>query len=168
MEAPMSNVALILGPISFQDFEVPASINIGGQQRLVIHRLLGGARVIDALGRDDSDISFSGVFSGDTAIIRARALDQMRVSGLTVSLTWDVFFYSVIIKSFEADYHSGWWIPYRIRCTVVCDEASGASDTTMSLTSDALSDVATACSFASAVGINLSVHRARLLHRMRR
>ena len=40
----MSNVALLLGHIAFQDFEVPATINIGGDQRLAIHRLLGGTR----------------------------------------------------------------------------------------------------------------------------
>ena len=109
----MSNVALLLGPVSFQSFEIPARINFGGAQRLAIHRLPGGTRVIDALGRDDSDISFSGTFSGPQATLRARAIDEMRVAGFSIPLTWDVFFYNVIIKKFEADYHSGWWIPYR-------------------------------------------------------
>jgi hypothetical protein len=152
----MSNIALLLGQIAFQDFEVPASINIGGDQRLAIHRLLGGARIIDALGREECDITFSGVFSGETATFRARAVDQMRVSGLAMPLTWDVFFYAVIIKRFEADYRSGWWIPYRITCIVVADEASSALDPVLSLTNSALTDVTTACAFASAVGIDLS------------
>jgi hypothetical protein len=104
----MSNVALLLGPIAFRNFEVPAAINIGGAQRLAIHRLLGGTRVIDTLGRDDTDISFSGTFSGPDATLRARLIDEMRVSGLSLPLTWDVFFYSVIIRKFEADYRSGW------------------------------------------------------------
>jgi hypothetical protein len=152
----MSNVALLLGPIAFQAFEVPASINIGGAQRLAIHRLLGGVRVIDALGRDDSDIAFSGTFSGPDATLRARLIDEMRVSGLPMPLTWDVFFYSVIIKKFEADYRSGWWIPYRMTCTVVCDEANNAVASVISLADDALSDVTTAFSFATAAGIDLS------------
>lgn len=152
----MSNVALLLGPIAFQDFEIPASINIGGVQRLAIHRLPGGTRVIDAMGRDDSDMSFSGTFSGPDATLRARAIDEMRVSGLSVPLTWDVFFYSVIIGKFEADYRSGWWIPYHMTCTVVCDEASGAPGSAMSLTDDAISDAATASTFATAAGIDLS------------
>ena len=50
--------AYSLGSVSFRSFEVPATINVGGAQRLAVHRLLGGIRVIDALGRDDSDISF--------------------------------------------------------------------------------------------------------------
>jgi hypothetical protein len=152
----MSNVALLLGQIAFQDFEVPATINIGGDQRLAIHRLLGGTRIIDALGREESDIKFSGVFSGDTATLRARAVDQMRVSGLPMTLTWDVFFYTVIIKKFEADYRSGWWIPYRITCTVVMDEASSALDPVISLTNSTVTDFATACTFALDVEIDLS------------
>lgn len=152
----MSNVALVLGPIAFQDFEIPASINIGGAQRLAIHLLPGGTRVIDALGRDDSDISFSGTFSGPDATLRARSVDEMRVSGLPIPLTWDVFFYSVIIRKFEADYRSGWWIPYRMTCAVVCDEASGAVASVISLADDALSDVTIAATFATEAGIDLS------------
>jgi hypothetical protein len=152
----MSNVALLLGPISFQDFEVPPSINIGGAQRLVIHRLPGGTRVIDALGRDDADIMFSGIFSGPNATLRARLIDEMRVSGLPMPLTWDVFFYSVIIKKFEADYRCGWWVPYHVTCTVVSDEASSAVAFVISLADDALSDVTTASTFAADAGIDLS------------
>jgi hypothetical protein len=152
----MSNVALLLGPIAFRNFEVPASINIGGAQRLAIHRLPGGARVIDALGRDDSDISFSGTFSGPDATLRARSIDEIRAAGLFMPLTWDVFFYSVIINKFEADYRSGWWIPYRISCTIVCAGASSVVASVISLADDALSDVTTACNFATVVGVDLS------------
>jgi hypothetical protein len=152
----MSNVALLLGPVTFQDFEVPTSINIGGAQRLTIHRLPGGSRIIDTMGRDDADISFSGIFSGADATIRARSIDQMRVSGISMPLTWDVFFYSVIIKSFTAEYQSGWWIPYRITCAVVVDQASSVVAAVISLADNALTDVTTACTFALAAGIDLS------------
>ena len=50
--------------IVFQDFELPSGINFGGRQRLALHRLPGGSRVIDALGRDDAQISFAGIFTG--------------------------------------------------------------------------------------------------------
>ena len=155
----MSNVTLFLGPVAFQDFEIPAGINIGGDQRLAIHRLLDGTRVIDALGRDDSDISFSGVFSGDAATLRARTIDQMRVSGLPICLTWDVFFYAVIIKKFEADYRSGWWVPYRITCAVVRDEASSDPGPEVLLSNNVLGDVTIASTLASTVGTDLSITR---------
>lgn len=152
----MPKVTLLLGPIAFHDFEVPASINIGGAQRLAIHRLPGGTRVIDALGRDDSDISFSGTFSGPNASERARSIDEMRVAGAPIPLTWDAFGYSVVINKFEASYRSGWWIPYRLSCTVVCDDANGTIAPATSLESDALSDVTTACRFATAAGLELT------------
>jgi hypothetical protein len=152
----MANIALLLGPIAFHDFEVPASIHIGGAQRLAIHHLPGGARVIDVLGRDDADISFSGIFSGADATLRARSVDEMRVLGLPLPLTWDVFSYSVIIKQFEADYRSGWWIPYRITCTVVYDAASSVMVPAMALVDDVRSDVSVASTFAFAAGVDLS------------
>ena len=64
----MADVTLLLGPVAFQDFEVPCGVNFGGRQRLALHRLPGGSRVIDALGRDDAQISFSGIFSGSDAL----------------------------------------------------------------------------------------------------
>lgn len=152
----MSSIALLLGPIELRDFEVPSKINIGGSQRLVVHRLPGGTRVIDALGRDDAEIVFSGSFSGSDATTRARLIDEMRVSGLPMPLTWDVFFYYVIIKQFDADYRFGWWIPYRITCTVVCDAASGVVGSAVSLATDVISDISTASGFATDGGVDLS------------
>jgi hypothetical protein len=85
---------LLFGPVLFQDFELPASITWGGAHSLAIHRLPGGARIIDAMGRDDADITWSGIFSGEDASFRARALDLMRAEGSVWPLTWDSFFYS--------------------------------------------------------------------------
>ena len=36
---------LLLGPVLFQDFELPERISWGGKQRLTVHRLPGGTRV---------------------------------------------------------------------------------------------------------------------------
>ena len=110
----MSNISFILGPVVFQDFEAAAGIAFGGQQRLVVHTLPGGVRVIDALGRDDAEITVAGTFSGQDATLRARLLDELRVSGATLPLTWDVFFYNVVIRDFQADYRNGYWIPFRL------------------------------------------------------
>ena len=140
----MADVTLLLGPVVFQDFEVPSGVNFGGRQRLVMHRLPGGSRVIDALGRDDAQISFSGIFSGSDATLRARSLDQLRVAGIALPLTWDVLFYTVLISEFQASYRSSWWIPYRIVCTVLRDEASELIQFAASLATTALADIGTA------------------------
>ena len=152
----MSDVALLLGPIVFQDFEIPSGINFGGRQRLALHRLPGGARVIDALGRDDAQISFTGIFTGSDATLRARALDELRVAGIALPLTWDVLFYTVLISQFHADYRNGWWIPYRIVCTVLQDEASALLQTAVSLATAAVADIGTAAGYASDAGIDLT------------
>jgi hypothetical protein len=156
----MSDIVLLLGPIGFKDFEIPANIGFGGEQRLAVHKLLGGARVIDTLGQDDAEITFHGIFSGSDATLRARALDVLRAQGSPLPLTWDVFFYTVVIRSFEADYRSGWWIPYRIACTVVRDEAGALIDAALSLGTSAVSDVASAVGQALAGGIDLSSTQA--------
>lgn len=151
----MADVTLLLGPIVFQEFEVPARINLGGLQRVAVHRLVGGARVIDALGRDDAEIQFAGVFSGRDATLRARAVDELRALGTPLPLSWDVFYYTVILTRFDADYRNGWWIPFRIACTVLRDEAAVLIDTAFSLAGSAISDIAAASSWASGTGIDL-------------
>ena len=152
----MSDIVLLLGPIIFKDFEVPAGINFGGTQRLAIHRLPGGTRVIDSLGRNDADLSFVGIFTGSDATLRARAIDELRSLGLPLPLTWDVFFYSVVIDSFQADYLNSTWIPYRISCTVIRDEASALIETAASLAISTLADVSSAVALAAAGNVDLS------------
>lgn len=152
----MSDITLLLGPVAFQDFEVPSQITFGGTQRLAIHRLPGGARVIDALGRDDAELSFAGIFSGTDATLRARAIDELRSAGLPLPLTWNVFFYTVIIDTFEADYRAEHWIPYRIRCTVLRDEASALIQPFVSLAAAAYADVGIALGPAAAAGFDLT------------
>lgn len=152
----MPEVALFLGPVVFADFEIPEHINFGGAQRLAIHRLAGGGRVIDSLGRDDADIRFGGTFSGSDAMVRARTLDELRVAGIPLSLSWDVLYYTVVIRSFEADYRNGWWIPFHITCAVLRDEASSSTQTNLSLADYLASDLAIAIAQAGSVGLDIS------------
>ncbi len=152
----MSNTTLILGPIVFQDYEVPCGINFGGLQRLAVHTLPGGVRVVDSLGRDDADICFAGIFSGSNATLRARALDEMRALGILLPLTWDVFFYTVFIKQFQADYTTTNWIPYKVTCTVLRDEASAVIETALSLGATVIGDVASSVSQAASAGVDIS------------
>ena len=149
----MSNFVL-LGPILLQGFEIPQQITWGGRQKLAIHTLPGGDRVIDSLGRDDIDISWSGVFSGPTASSRARTVDRMRADGATWPLTWSTFFYSVVIKSFAVDYTRANWLPYQISCTVLRDETARFTAAEPPLTAQVLGDVSAANGLA--IGVDLS------------
>lgn len=115
----MQNSPIQLGSIDLQDFEIPQSIRFGGRHRLAVHVLAGGRRLVERLGPDDSDILFRGNFSGPTAETRARAFDNLRLSGEIVWLTWESFRRKIIVKSFIAEYQSPWWIPYQLSCVVV-------------------------------------------------
>lgn len=153
----MAESALLLGPILFQDFELPERVRWGGRQLLAVHRLPGGVRVINSLGRDDADIVWSGAFSGNDAAVRARALDLMRAEGGFWPLTWDWFFYTVVIARFEADYARPNWIPYRITCTVVRDEAAAVVLATVSLATSLLGDLTTAQGLGSGVALDAAI-----------
>jgi hypothetical protein len=74
-----------LGSIDLQDFEVPQSVRFGGRHRLNVHVLAGGRRIVERLGPDDTEIQFRGTFSGPAAESRARAFDNVRLSGEIVA-----------------------------------------------------------------------------------
>lgn len=112
---------LTLGPITFTTYEIPAHINFGGMQALSVKQLVGGQRIVDAMGVVQDDITWSGIFFGTTALFRARFLDGLRSQGLALPLTWSQFSYSVVIKDFKASYERDYQIPYSITVSVIQD-----------------------------------------------
>lgn len=110
---------LILGSFIFNDIELPEKVPFGGEQTITVHKMLGGARVVDAMGPDEADIQWSGRFQSGDANIRARAVDAMRIAGVAVPLIVDDEYRTVIIKSFKWDYQRFYQIPYSITCLVV-------------------------------------------------
>ncbi len=149
----MSYSYLLLGPILFQDFELPPSVSWGGAQSLTVHKLPGGTRIIDSMGRDDSEITWAGVFSGGDAGLRARAVDLMRADGGLWPLTWETFFYRVVVSRFEADYRRPNWIPYRITCTVLRDEAEADVEAALSIGASVLADLTAADDLGTGVDL---------------
>jgi hypothetical protein len=117
----MSVVKVQLGDFVFEAFEVPESIPVGGGQKLVVHQLVGGQRVVDAMGRDDMDLAWSGLFLGSAALARATYLDSLRVAGKPLNLTWSQFNYTVIIADFHFPYEKFYKLPYQITLKVVKD-----------------------------------------------
>lgn len=152
----MAKPALILGPVVFEQFEVPERINFGGWQRLAVHRLAGGGRIMDALGPDEPEICFAGVFSGPNSVTRARSLDVLRRTGEPIPLIWDSFYYTVLMRQFDATYTSATWIPYSVSCAVVRDEAAGLLEAAVDLTASVLGDVMTAAGSATLAGLDIS------------
>lgn len=117
-------ITVQLGEFVFERTEIPEEITFGGAQKLVVHRLVGGERVVDSLGRDDMPLSWSGLLFGTDALGRARFLDSLRIKGEPLTLTWSKLRYRVVVSQFFATYEYNWQIPYRIKCEVVKDEAA--------------------------------------------
>ena len=131
-------MGLFLGGVVLDGFEVTARIGFGGKQKLAVHKLPGGVRVIDAMGPDDDVIAWHGILSGGDAADRAQLLDKLRVSGIAVPLAWDVFSAVVIVSDLKLEFQNSWWIPYQIACTVLV----GTQPTVLPIdTPDALADI---------------------------
>lgn len=158
----MTGTVLELGPVTFSAFEIPTGINFGGRQILAVHQLTDGRRVIDSIGPAESEISFSGAFSGPTATLRARQLNDLRVSGAELSLTWDAFCYTVVVSTFDADYRNSGWIPYRLSCAILRDEASPVLTPALSLETSTLSDLTAAGSVCGDMGVDFTAALAAL------
>jgi len=139
----MSDVKLkITGPdgfvFTFEDTEIPEDIQFGGDQSLAVHQLVGGARVVDAMGRSDAPLSWHGIFRGQNAEPRARYLDGLRANGQPVTVTWGGFSYLCVIKAFRPRFERFYWIPYSIHLEVVKDNTARVGSATIKSIDDAV------------------------------
>jgi hypothetical protein len=142
---------LTLGGIPFDGFSTPSHMGAGGKQAMVIHKLPGGSRVIDTLGPDDENISWSGEFFGNDAFTNALALDGMRAAGAVVPLTFAGQFRSVVIDSFTYKVRRlPVWVEYQISCAVYQNPSLGdLSISSSSVDTLVSSDLSTAAAAAT-------------------
>ena len=152
----MTDGNVVLGGVVFQGFEVPREINFGGQQAHRVHDIIGGERVVDAMGPSASDISWAGRFRGADAIQRAQQIDQMRISGAQQQLTWLGVFYTVLVVAFNALTEKYYEVPYTIKCVVVNDPTQGVSGISASLDSLVGGDLSTAEGILTLAPTNVS------------
>lgn|SRR5574337_391593 len=110
-----------LGGFVFRDFEVPEDIPIGGVQKTIEHGLIGGRRLIDAMGPVPAPICWQGRFRGADAMARAATLDAMRQSGAQVPFIWGGVYRTVVVSAFVAKPQKIYEVPFQIECKVVDD-----------------------------------------------
>lgn len=122
----MPDLTLKLGTFGFRNasLEMPEFIAGGGEQVLITHQLVGGDRIVDAMGRSDAPLEWAGRFMGPDAAQRSFTLDAMRIAGQQLLLTWGRYRYNVVIHSFIFNTERFYNVPYRIRCLVVQDLAN--------------------------------------------
>lgn len=115
----MPDTTLQLGDFIFSRFEVPEQIGFGGEQKLIVHELIGGVRVVDAMGDQPTALDWSGIFVGPDALDRALYLDGVRQAGKALKLSWSGLRYTVIVRSLVCEFRAFYRLPYRISCEVI-------------------------------------------------
>lgn len=136
-------MALVLGGFIFTDYSIPEKVRLGGAHNFVVHKLIGGTRIVDAMGPDDDDIRWAGRFQGPDALSKALLLDGLRRAGTQMPLVVDSQYYMVGIHMFDWEYERSYQILYRIECLVVAN-AGGAPTFSDTLTSSVTNDLALA------------------------
>lgn len=146
----MSNDTLVLGGIAFDDWSTPDKMPFGGKQAMAVHKLPGGARVVDTLGPDEMDIQFTGMMYADNAYGVADALDAIRKSGAQIPLIFAGRFYMVIIAEVVADIRRyPQLMNYHVSCLVVQNNMAGALGALTSTVSSLVgADMSTALNLA--------------------
>jgi hypothetical protein len=109
--------------------------------------------VIDAMGRDDMDIGWAGRFRGAFGEARARSLDQLRIAGQQLLLTWSSLRYLVVIEKFEANFQQPFEIPYSISCTVLQDVSAPILAVPVDVTSQISADINASAAIAAAIQV---------------
>lgn len=135
--------------------EVPQRILFGGRQSLVVHKQVGGRRTVDAMGRDDMPLQWSGLLMGQSALARARYLDYLRTSGKQCVLTWSELAFLVVVEEFTADWERFYKMPYRISCMVIQDLSQPINTVTAPSLDDVIrDDITKALASGALVGDN--------------
>jgi hypothetical protein len=147
----MADTVITLGNFQFRDLEIPVSINFGGEQKLNIHELVGGSRVIDVLGGQNDDISWGGLMTGSDALSRALQLDSMRIAGDILQLSWFNLNYSVLIKHFKANTERFYQVNYEITLTVVQDASQSDFLSIFGINEAVLGDLLVANTLSAAI-----------------
>ena len=143
-----------LGPVKFTGIEVPEFIPLGGAQAMHVVKNPGGERIIQAMGRDDADMSWSGYLEGPQAESRMQLLDSVRQSGAEITLAFGQSSFQVVVSSFSAEYHRRNWIPYKVTVTVLADNAAAKTKKTPSLLDSLNNDIKKATGIDIGAGLS--------------
>lgn len=126
----MAGDILVLDSVVFTDFSIPDRIVGGMSHMLGVQKLIGGDRIIDAMGADPETLCWRGRWRGPSAVGNSQTLEAMTASGGQFSLTWGSNFYQVVIARYVSEYEAYFEIPYEISCIVVPDGSTVASAST--------------------------------------
>ena len=128
----MVDTVITLGNFQFRNMEIPEFINFGGDQKLSVKELVGGARIVDVMGPSHGDPQWSGLITGPDAMSRAQSLNAMRIAGRSLNFSVFSLSYQVVIESFVFKTEKFYQISFDIKLKVVTDynQANTSNNTT--------------------------------------
>ena len=139
------NLPVTLGALELTGFEVPDSYDRAGTMQPVVHRLIGGGRVVQLLGPDPGRRRLQGSFTGPDATERAQLLEAMRDEGGRTILTVGVWQEFVVVTSVVLRYSAqGSIVQYLLEAEPLLGSAAGLIATAAAV----LADVATQIEYA--------------------
>lgn len=98
-----------LGAIIFSSEECPEQLPIGaGEQMLIVHNMPGGGIIDNDFGNKPTPITWTGKFFGPNIGPRVKQLQEYRIAGQPLPLTYGDEQYTVRIKAFDPGYRGGY------------------------------------------------------------
>jgi hypothetical protein len=128
-----SGPSVSIGGINLSGPELPPSMPYPVSQELVVKKLPGGGKVVDAMGAYDGVITWSGRFDGSMAVSRVDAMLDIVRAAAVVTLQWGSESRQVVVSEFTPHWGSrGMMIAYEITCEVLPSVQAAAAPTMLS------------------------------------
>lgn len=145
---------VIIGPITLAGLEIPELFDRAASMQPVIHRLIGGGRVVQLLGLDPKRRELRGILTGNDAVDRAILLEALRDSGAAVALTIGAWSENVVVIALDLQYTArGNVIRYRLEAEALPAAPTLLTTTVSSVVGDAVSDLAAAVTSIGSAGL---------------
>jgi hypothetical protein len=121
-------LTLTLGPVLFSDFELPEKIgNLGGVHLIAQHKFPGGTQTQQTFGGFPEPITWSGIFTGTSAMYRKNLIDRLRSTGQEVVLAYGDKMFAGVVEECRLEPKHQWLIPYTITFSPRVDLSAGES-----------------------------------------
>jgi hypothetical protein len=137
----------------FEGMSLPDSLTGGGDQTLVTHKLIGGKRIVDAMGPDDEPIAWQGFLLDEFAQLQVFQLDLLRRSGREVQLLLPIpqRAYRAVVGRFTWTQKRPYLYDYSISLTIIEDQVAGdGAAASRSLEQEIAADLDAAETYAAA------------------
>lgn len=152
------SLPVVLGPLELTGLEVPDAYDRSGSMQPVVHRLIGGGRIVQLLGPDPGRRRLQGYFTGPNATERAQLLEALRDSGARVSLAIGVWQEFVVVTTVTIRYAAqGSVVQYLLEAEALPGGAAGLVATAAAVLATVGSQIAFAAADAVLVGSSIAM-----------